>query len=91
MICILLGTAMIFGKPHVYTFDGKYFRFPGYQNERCTYVLARDVRDNKFTLLSQETALILITDDANVKVFGNVNMLFNSNMQCAYFPGDALP
>jgi hypothetical protein len=59
---------MIFGKDHVYTFDSKYFRFPGYNNEHCTYILARDVRDNKFTLMSQETALLLITEDANVKV-----------------------
>lgn len=59
---------MIFGKDHVYTFDSQYFRFPGYKNERCTYVLARDVRDNKFTLMSQEKALLFSSEDANVKV-----------------------
>ena len=59
---------MIFGGPHVYTFDNTYYTFPGYRNPLCTYVLARDVRDNKFTILSQETAIIIITEDSNVKI-----------------------
>ena len=59
---------MIFGPSHVYTFDRQYYRFPGYKTSDCMYVLARDVRDNKFKLLSQEKALILLTDDMNVKV-----------------------
>mgnify|MGYP001794904310 CR=1 FL=1 len=59
---------MIFGRPHVYTFDGTYYKFPGYEKPHCTYVLARDVLNNKFTLLSQENAIILVTEDANVKV-----------------------
>jgi len=62
------SSSVIFGKDHVYTFDSQYFRFPGYKNKRCTYVLARDVRDNKFTLLSQETALLFTSEDANVKI-----------------------
>ena len=32
------------------------------------YVLARDVRDDKITLLSQERALLLVTEDMNVKI-----------------------
>merc|ERR1719494_12425 len=39
------STAMIFGRPHVLTFDGKYFEFPGYRRPECTYVLARDSHD----------------------------------------------
>jgi len=62
------SSAVIFGKDHVYTFDSQYFRFPGYNNERCTYVLARDVRDDKFTLMSQEKALLFKSEDANVKI-----------------------
>ena len=59
---------MIFGGPHVYTFDGTYYTFPGYQKSGCMYVLARDVRDNKFTILSQETAIIVVTEDSSVKI-----------------------
>lgn len=59
---------MIFGGPHVYTFDGTYYTFPGYQKPGCMYVLTRDVRDNKFTILSQETAIIVVTDDSSVKI-----------------------
>ena len=62
------GTAMIFGGPHVYTFDGTYYTFPGYKKPGCMYALARDVRDNKFTILSQETAIIVVTEDATVKI-----------------------
>ncbi|KAK3755617.1 hypothetical protein QZH41_017617, partial [Actinostola sp. cb2023] len=62
------STAVIFGKSHVYSFDSQYFKFPGYNNEHCTYILARDVRDNKFTLMSQESALIFVAEDANVKI-----------------------
>lgn len=62
---------MIFGGPHVYTFDGKYYTFPGYKKSDCTYVLARDVRDNKFTILSQETAIIVLTEDSSVKINQN--------------------
>lgn len=59
---------MIFGGPHVYTFDGTYYTFPGYKKSDCMYVLARDVRDNKFTILSQETAIIVVTEDSSVKI-----------------------
>lgn len=71
---------MIFGTPHVYTFDGKYFKFPGYNKPTCTYVLAHDFRDKNFTLLSREKSLILntksghITIDASGKVEATVNM-----------------
>ncbi|PFX28884.1 Apolipophorin [Stylophora pistillata] len=63
------STAMIFGGPHVYTFDGTYYKFPGYRKPGCMYVLARDVRDNKFTILSQETAIIVLTEDSSVKIY----------------------
>ena len=55
----------------MYTFDGKYYTFPGYKKSDCTYVLARDVRDNKFTILSQETAIIVLTEDSSVKINQN--------------------
>ena len=32
------------------------------------YVLARDVRDNKFTIMSQETAILVVTKDSSVKI-----------------------
>lgn len=60
---------MIFGGPHVYTFDGTYYTFPGYKKPNCMYVLARDVRDNKFTIMSQETAILVVTKDSSVKIY----------------------
>ncbi|XP_068726618.1 uncharacterized protein [Montipora capricornis] len=62
------STAIIFGSSHVYTFDGTYYTFPGYKKSDCMYVLARDVRDDKFTILSQETAIIVVTEDSTVKI-----------------------
>lgn len=59
---------MIFGKPHVYTFDGQSYQFVGYKKPSCTYVLAHDFRDNNFTLMSQETALIVNTKSGFVKI-----------------------
>jgi hypothetical protein len=61
-------SAMIFGDNHVYTFDGRYFEFPGYQNRECTYVLARDFVDKNFTLLSTEDSITLITRDVAVEI-----------------------
>ena len=52
----------------MYTFDGTYYQFPGYKKPGCMFVLARDVRDNKFTILSQETAIIVVTEDSSVKI-----------------------
>lgn len=52
----------------MYTFDGTYYTFPGYKKPNCMYVLARDVRDNKFTIMSQETAILVVTKDSSVKI-----------------------
>ncbi|XP_046849382.1 uncharacterized protein LOC124442906 [Xenia sp. Carnegie-2017] len=65
------SVAMIFGKPHVYTFDGHSYQFIGYKKPSCTYVLAHDFRDNNFTLMSQETALIINTKSGYVKIHAN--------------------
>lgn len=59
---------MIFGRPHVFTFDGQYYKFPGYKKPSCTYVLAHDFRDKNFTLMSQETSLILATKSGYIKI-----------------------
>ena len=61
---------MIFGRPHVYTFDGQYYKFVGYKKPDCTYVLAKDMRDDSFTLLSQENSLMIITKTGSIKVHG---------------------
>ena len=56
------------------------------------YVLARDVRDNKFTILSQETAIIVVTEDSTVKIHqdGRVETIVKVSNFCvgkvAYFP-----
>lgn len=59
---------MIFGKPHVYTFDGHSYHFVGYKKPSCTYVLAHDFKDKSFTLMSQETALIVNTNSGFIKI-----------------------
>ena len=63
-----LGVAMIFGKTHVMTFDGKYYDFPSYLKPHCTYLLARDFQRGKFTVLSQKEHLIVITPDIRVTI-----------------------
>ena len=68
IVFLLPGIAMIFGKPHVYTFDGQSYKFVGYKKPSCTYVLAHDFRDNNFTLMSQETALIVNTKSGFIKI-----------------------
>ncbi|XP_077982064.1 uncharacterized protein LOC144437068 [Glandiceps talaboti] len=64
-------TAMIFGDKHVYTFDGRYYEIPKYENSKCLYVLARDFVDKNFTLLSSENTITLITRDCAVEIDNN--------------------
>jgi len=61
-------TAMIFGNKHVYTFDGRYYQIPDYENAECTYVLASDFVDKNFTLLSTQDTIVLITRDGEIEI-----------------------
>ncbi|XP_070550723.1 apolipophorins-like [Ptychodera flava] len=65
---VFTKTAMIFGSRHVYTFDGRYYEIPAYDNGDCTYVLARDFVDKNFTLLSSQDTITLITRDAAIEI-----------------------
>ena len=59
---------MIFGKRHVMTFDGKYYIFPKYSKPTCAYLLARDFKDGKFTIYSQEEKIVAETPDIKVSI-----------------------
>jgi hypothetical protein len=59
---------MVFGKSHVITFDQKYYDFIEYNKPDCTYVLARDFTDGKFSILSQQNHIIVKTPDMTVKI-----------------------
>lgn len=69
------NTAMIFGK-HFYTFDKRYFQFPGMKEPECEYLVARDFKDGNFTVISASESLIITTNDAVVKIYrdGRVKM-----------------
>eukprot|EP00794_Sanderia_malayensis_P007911 gene7911-8766_t len=60
--------AMIFGKSHVMTFDGKSYEFVNYAKTECTYLLARDFKNGNFTILSTKEAIIVKTPDMNIRV-----------------------
>jgi len=62
------AVAMVFGKSHVITFNQKYYDFIDYKKPECTYVLARDFVDGKFTILSQQNHIIVKTPGMTVKI-----------------------
>merc|ERR1712142_268825 len=68
-----LATAMIMGQ-HVLTFDGKLYDMPAFQKPKkgaaspCSYLLARDFQDKKFTLSKLDNALIVETPQMVVKI-----------------------
>ena len=61
-------TAMIFGR-HIYTFDKRYFQFPGVKKSECEYLVTRDFKDGNFTVISASESLIITTNDAVVKIY----------------------
>lgn len=63
--------AMIFGKSHVMTFDGKYYDFVKYAKPDCTYLLGRDFKSGNFTLLVQEEHIIVKTPDMSIRIHQN--------------------
>merc|ERR550534_3000739 len=62
------AVAMVFGKSHVITFNQKYYDFIDYKQPDCTYVLARDFTDGKFTIMSTEKSIIVKTPGMTVKI-----------------------
>jgi len=59
---------MIFGKSHVLTFDGKFYDFINYKRPDCTYLLARDFAEGKFTIMSTKKSLIFKNADLEIKI-----------------------
>ncbi|XP_002734473.1 uncharacterized protein LOC100370756 [Saccoglossus kowalevskii] len=79
-------SAMLFGAGHVYTFDGRYYEVPRYENRECTYVLARDFVDRNFTLLSTEDSITLITRDVAVEIDAENIVKINGNPSATELP-----
>jgi hypothetical protein len=68
-----LATAMIMGN-HYLTFDGKLYDMVNFQKTKkgspspCSYLLARDFQDKKFTLSKLDNAIIVETPQMTVKI-----------------------
>lgn len=60
---------MTFGRHHVYTFDKRYFRFPGIRTSQCQFLVARDFKDGNFTILASSHSITVITRDAVVRIY----------------------
>lgn len=62
------AVGMIFGRSHVLTFDGKFYDFVDYKNKKCTYLLARDFQDGKFSIKSTKDSVIVDTEHMSVDI-----------------------
>jgi len=62
-----LATAMIMGD-HILTFDGKFYDFVDAPKSGCSYLLARDFQDKKFTLRKVDGAIVAETPDMTIKI-----------------------
>jgi hypothetical protein len=62
------AVGMVFGKSHVVTFDQKYYDMIDYKAPDCSYVLAHDFTDGKFTILRQESKIVVKTPGMTVKI-----------------------
>merc|ERR1712142_1215696 len=67
-----LATAMIMGD-HILTFDGKLYDMVNFPKTKgkpsaCSYLLARDFQDKKFTLSKLDNAIIVDTPQMSVKI-----------------------
>ena len=61
---------MTFGK-HIYTFDKRYFRFPGFKKPECEYLVTRDFKDANFSITFASESISITTQDATVKIYRN--------------------
>ena len=61
-------TGMTFGRHHIYTFDKRYFRFPGFKKSQCQFLVARDFKDGNFTIKIASDSISIATRDALVKI-----------------------
>lgn len=60
---------MTFGRHHFYTFDKRYFRFPGFKKPYCQFLVAHDFKDGNFTIMAASDAISITTRDAEVKIY----------------------
>lgn len=59
--------AMIFGARSVYTFDGKLYESAEY-TANCTFLLAHDLRQAKFSVMSDKTSILILFPEMSVRV-----------------------
>lgn len=67
----LLAVAMIFGNKRILSFDNKFYNFLTNKNADCQYLLAHDFADDKFSLISQKDAILIKTQEMEVKIKSN--------------------
>ncbi|XP_066298737.1 uncharacterized protein [Branchiostoma lanceolatum] len=79
-------TGMIFGKNHVYTFDGRMYAVPEYKNEDCMYILARDFLDKNFTILSSPESITIKLRELVVKIKGDSKVYIDGVNQPTELP-----
>ena len=59
---------MIFGNSHVVTFDKKVYDFVDYNQRDCTYMLAHDFVNGKFSVMRQMDTIIVTTPEMTIKI-----------------------
>ena len=77
--------AMIFGRDHFYTFDKRHFQFPGYQNQRCLYLAARDFREGNFTVMTDRNSLVVLLNDCEITIYRDGRVTSSSKLQRLVF------
>jgi len=79
------ATGMIAGNQHFFTFDGSFFEFAG----DCSYVLARDFADNKFTVIAnyrrtragpKRNSLTVMAGDKTIEIFNSFKTVVDKDV-----------
>ena len=62
--------AMIMGDNHILTFDNKFYDIPDIKKPGCTYLLAHDFADDKFSLMKTKGGIIITTPGMTAEIKG---------------------
>jgi len=60
--------AMIMGNNHILTFDNKFYDIPDIQKPGCSYLLAHDFADDKFSLMKQKDGIVIATPEMTIEI-----------------------
>ena len=73
--------ALIFGRDHFYTFDQRYFHFPGYRTSQCQYLAARDFLHGNFTILTGRDSITILLKDADLVIYRTGKLISYDRLQ----------